>query len=389
LTGATPDFRVLVSVRPFRGHLHSLVPLTAALQRAGHQVTVATSAEVATTLEEASLSRVAAGIHPRVAEVRFPGENPAYGPSALRTKIEDLLGIIAAHPPNVMIRESTDLAAAVAAEIAGVTCLTFGISSMIPRFVWRKNAGESLALLRGQYGLPADPELDFLFSSLYIDVLPPAMEAGYASEVPDLRYVRYEPWDGAATARRPPWLDALGHRPVVLATLGTVYNKQRHVIRTFLQALEAEDVDVLLTLGDDQPRDKIGPVPDNVQVAQYLPHSMLLPHCDLLLCHGGFNTVMGALCQGVPMVCVPIAGDQIFNAARCEQLGYGLRLGEGSDVPATPATIRSAVRRALGDETFRTRADDIRCKIAALPALETLVPEIEVRGGRSPVVHQS
>ena len=354
-----------------------MIPLTVALRDAGHQITVATSSEISSALREASLRWAPAGLHPRDAGVRFPGENPAYGPSVLRSKVDDLLGLITSENSDVVIREATDLAAAIAAEVAGLPCITFGISSMIPRSRWRVHAGESLDRLRLDYRLAPDPDLDFLFSSLYIDVTPPELESPTAAEVSYIRYVRYEAWDGASAAIAPAWLEDLDDKPTVLATLGTVYNNQSHVTRMFFSALESMDVNVVYTLGNGQSTDGIGPIPANVRVVEYLPHSLLLPRSAALLCHGGFNTVLSALCEGVPMVCVPLASDQFFNASRCEQLGCGIQLVDQGSAPVTADMVRHAIGRVLTEERFREGAQAMRAKIEAQAPISSLVPEIE------------
>jgi UDP:flavonoid glycosyltransferase YjiC (YdhE family) len=45
-----------------------------------------------------------------------------------------------------------------------------------------------------------------------------------------------------------------------------------------------------------------------------VPQTLLLPYCDLVVTHGGFNTVQSALSQGLPMIIVPLSADQPFNA---------------------------------------------------------------------------
>jgi len=111
-----------------------------------------------------------------------------------------------------------------------------------------------------------------------------------------------------------------------------------------------------------------------VQVVEYAPHSALLPHCRVLLCHGGFNTVMGALALGVPVVCVPLGADQYFNAERCQALGAGLRLEREG---LTASKIRSAVRTVLDDPSFATAAAAIRAEVEALPGPEPVSVIIE------------
>jgi len=64
-----------------------------------------------------------------------------------------------------------------------------------------------------------------------------------------------------------------------------------------------------------------GARPANVQIERYVPQKHLLPHCQLVVSHGGSDSVLGALAHGLPMVLLPIGADQPLNAVRCHALG--------------------------------------------------------------------
>ena len=80
-----------------------------------------------------------------------------------------------------------------------------------------------------------------------------------------------------------------------------------------------------------------------MQIERYLPHSAVLPRCDVVVSHGGSGTVIGALAAGLPSVVLPMGADQPLNAARCEALGVGVALDA---VRVTPGGGRQ--RRARG-----------------------------------------
>lgn len=63
--------------------------------------------------------------------------------------------------------------------------------------------------------------------------------------------------------------------------------------------------------------------------------------------HDGLGTVMAALSQGVPMLCVPMGRDQLFNASRVHALGAGTMIGPDSDVEE----IADAVRALLDERS--------------------------------------
>ena len=60
-TAAERPLNVLFSARPFRGHLHPLIPLARAFRLRGHQVAVATAEDMATVVTGAGLTWLPAG----------------------------------------------------------------------------------------------------------------------------------------------------------------------------------------------------------------------------------------------------------------------------------------------------------------------------------------
>ena len=80
------------------------------------------------------------------------------------------------------------------------------------------------------------------------------------------------------------------------------------------------------------------------------PPAALLPRCDVVVTHGGFGTIMGCLAVGVPLVVIPVNGDQPRNARRCADLGVGRVVGPDE---RTPEVIRTAVRAVLADPSYR------------------------------------
>ena len=65
---------------------------------------------------------------------------------------------------------------------------------------------------------------------------------------------------------------------------------------------------------------------DRIYIAQYAPHSQLMPRGAVTIHQGGIGTTAQALRSGRPMIVVPFSHDQPDNARRCVRLGVGLSI---------------------------------------------------------------
>jgi len=337
---------------------------------------VATGEDLGQTVAAAGLPWLPAGLHPREISEMFPSQDPQYGYRAVRRKVEDLLEIsIGQFRPDVIVREPTDLAPSIVSELVGAPSVVFGVARLIPVSSWRElGADRTITRLRREYRLTEDRELASFYRDLYLSVLPEGLDVLAPLPASAVQPLRYVPWDGD-TGEWPdePATEAVC-RPRVLVTLGTVYNTHTDLWRRLIDALADEELDVICTLGESVDPSTVGRAPANIHFYSYLPHSRVLQMCDALLCHGGFNTVMGALVAAVPVVCAPIASDQEYNTGFCASRGYGVRLNVAD---ATPQQIRTAVRQVIADPSFSKEVLKFQAQNRRRPGLGTAVSRIE------------
>jgi len=136
-----------------------------------------------------------------------------------------------------------------------------------------------------------------------------------------------------------------------------------------------EDVSAIITVGRSMDPAQFQPLPARIHVEQYIPQSLLLPHCDAIVFHGGYNSLHSALWHGLPMVITPLeAGDQYPTGLLCDKLGAGI-LVKGS--PPEPEAIRAALQAVLRQSAYRVRAQQLRRDIKALPNLAEAVKRLE------------
>jgi UDP:flavonoid glycosyltransferase YjiC (YdhE family) len=117
-------------------------------------------------------------------------------------------------------------------------------------------------------------------------------------------------------------------------------------------------------------------------VERYVPHALLLPHCDLVVSQGGAGILLGALAHGVPQLVLPQGADQFANGAAVQRAGLGVTL-EGEAV--TSSAIADATQRLLTEPAFRTAASALRREIEAMPSADHVVASVTAQVARSPI----
>jgi UDP:flavonoid glycosyltransferase YjiC (YdhE family) len=85
---------------------------------------------------------------------------------------------------------------------------------------------------------------------------------------------------------------------------------------------------------------------------EFLPQTEVLPKVDLVITHGGNNTVTECLHFGKPMVVLPIFWDQHDNAQRIDETGFGARL---DTYRHSGEELTTAIDRLLVDDKLRAR----------------------------------
>jgi MGT family glycosyltransferase len=146
-------------------------------------------------------------------------------------------------------------------------------------------------------------------------------------------YPRSEPlaptWHNLGTCVRRPDTDwsppaSLGDRgKLIYLSLGSLGSADVGLMRRFIDLLGGTPHRYVVSMGPQHTELRLA---DNMWGAEYLPQPAILPWVDLLITHGGNNTVTEAFYHGKPMILHPLFWDQHDNAQRVGELGYGIRL---------------------------------------------------------------
>lgn len=338
--------RILFASTRGAGHFGPLVPFAQAAERAGHDVLVAGPASLSVLAARARLRlRPVAAPPPAVVEAAFA---PVWRREATvehvvgdlfaglyaRTALRDMLMAVDEWWPDLIVRETMEFAAAVAAVRYDIPQARIGI-----HLDSRVDAGGALEAFAAE---PLGLEPDELQVGPLLTRSP--------GEDPDVHRFRT---DAQRRLRDP---------DLVYVTFGSEAPGSHHFPGVYRRAAEAlEGLPVLMTIGRD-PAD-LGPVPDGVRVERWVPQAEVMPRALAMVSHGGSGSTLQALAAGVPQVFVPLFVDGPANARHVEGLGAGLIAGDD---------LRAAVESALRAPLVRGAAA-IADEIAALPPVEEAV----------------
>jgi UDP:flavonoid glycosyltransferase YjiC (YdhE family) len=376
--------RVLFSSFSGSGHFHPLVPSARALQAAGHEVAFAVPASFVANVEANGFKAFAAGFFfdtmnmdleqmrkQQAVLMAGPPEKQAEFAASMfvdtfaRGKVPELLRACEEWKPELLVFDSMDLSPVLVGDKLGIPYASIQVGGGQRRITDSPAVHQRMDALRSELGLSADPQGTALFRYLHLAFLPPSFFG--ARIAPTAHYFRPEPFDRSGTEQLPAWVESLQGKPLVYATLGTVFNKNTTSLRTIIEGLREEPVELIVTVGRDQDPAQFGALPAHVHVERYIPQSLLLPRCALAILHGGYSSVQSAVAAGVPSLIVPQGADQPMNAQAAASLGVARVLPAES---LTPEFIRQQVREVLADGGYRERARKVQAEAQALPGLE-------------------
>lgn len=138
------------------------------------------------------------------------------------------------------------------------------------------------------------------------------------------------------------FLKASGGMFIVYCSLGTLSGVDRKRAVCFWQklkrtALKDSRLFFIFSIGREIPYDILYPLTENIRVFRQVPQFHLLQYCDLMITHGGMNSITECIYRQVPMLVYPLnrSWDQPGNAARAVFHGLGLKGSISGDSPMT------------------------------------------------------
>ena len=414
--------RFLFVTQPALGHFHPLVPVAKMLIEQGHEAAVACAKSFQSTVEQTGLPSFPAGLDwleseaeetfPELQEISLTEQRQdwlltdVFADIAAQRMVPDLLSLCRTWQPDVIIRTDFEFASCIVSECLSIPQATISVETFIPVNMWESQIGDELSYLRSLHGLPPYPATDMLFPYLYLAFVAPSYQFPEFKLPPVFHSIRPHLFDRIGDETLPYWINDLPERPTIYCTLGTVYNRAPHIFRTILTALQDEPVNLIVTVGSNQDPAQFGPQPDHIHIEQYIPQSLLLPHCDLAITHGGFQTTTSVMSHALPMIAIPFGSTDPFRAIRCAELGVGKALvydqatldayfqytpwsksmkNNPNWLPLTPETVKTAVREIVEVPEYRENAHTLYQELKALPGIEKAVSLLVELGTKAPL----
>jgi UDP:flavonoid glycosyltransferase YjiC (YdhE family) len=358
------SLRILLTAAPYYGHVNTLLPLALAARRAGHEVALATGPDLAPHVTATGVTVWPIG--PTAAATGVPRSLADFWRTGHDRTVE-LLPRAEAWRPDLVVSEELELAGPVAAARTGSPLVVHGLGIAAA-------GGEGVhdpAIVRLGEAWRV-PGLAATFrDAAHVSICPPSLRppSDGSRQMLSLRPSLAE--SAGVTGLLPDRVAKLPRSRTVHLTLGTVFHTRRpRVLGTALAGLRDLDMNVVVTVGPDVDPERLGPQPAHVLVERYVPHSWLLPYCDVVVSQGGAGILLGALAHGLPQLVLPQGADQFGNAEAVERAGAALTLGTHE---VTSSNVGDGVRRLLGEAPFREAARSIRAEIEAMPSADQVV----------------
>ena len=327
--------RILFGSWPGYGHLLPMVPMIRAAQHGGHDVVVSSGADMSALIGRLGVAAHRSGVTLDESYDRMPGqatisELPAeqqpgfaarhlFGAGAV-DRAHDLLDLLQRWRPDLIVHDTLELGSPTAAALHGIPHVTHGYGPMVPNTSY------------------------------------------FAAAI------------GAALS------DAgLPHPDTVYLTLGTIMNQTPKVFRAVIDGCARWPVNLVVTTGPGFDSALLGPLPPAVRTAPFLPQAAVLRHCRAVVSHAGAGTMLGALCYGLPQLCLPQGTDQPSNTAALLPTGAALALPRDE---ITADAVAEALGQLLNEPSFRQAANRLRAEIERMPTAAAVLDEVLVTTGQ-------
>jgi MGT family glycosyltransferase len=162
-----------------------------------------------------------------------------------------------------------------------------------------------------------------------------------------------------------------GGGSLVYLSLGSLGSADVGLMERLVEVLGATEHRFIVSKG---PQADAYELADNMVGAEFLPQPAILPLVDLVITHGGNNTVTESWNAGKPMIVLPLFWDQYDNAQRVDELGLGVRL---ATYAFEAAELTGAIDRLVSDPDLSNRLRSMSTRLRSHPGTTAAADRIE------------
>jgi UDP:flavonoid glycosyltransferase YjiC (YdhE family) len=150
-----------------------------------------------------------------------------------------------------------------------------------------------------------------------------------------------------------------GKRKLIYAGFGSVLTTDQAFLQRLLEVVaERPNWDLVISLSDRIRPGDLGRLPERVYAFSWVPQMRVLRHADVMVTHGGINTVDECVVRGVPMlVYCGFETDMGGTTARVVYHGIGIAGDRRRD---DGGAIRAHIDRLLDEPHFETHLNRLR-----------------------------
>jgi MGT family glycosyltransferase len=170
-------------------------------------------------------------------------------------------------------------------------------------------------------GAPPLPDLEFIHESPFLNLYVYPAEADYPRSRP--LAPTWHRLDSSVRQVDPDFEQPPGDGALVYVSLGSLGSADVDLMNRLIASLSETPHRYVVSKGPQHELIELAP---NMTGAEFLPQPAILPEADLVITHGGNNTVAECIHFGRPMIVLPLFWDQHDNAQRVAECGFGVRL---------------------------------------------------------------
>jgi MGT family glycosyltransferase len=211
-------------------------------------------------------------------------------------------------------------------------------------------------------GAPPLPEGELIHTSPWLNLYLYPRELDYPR--PEPLGATWHNLESSVRSSDPPWsvppeLD--GDGALIYLSLGSLGSADVELMETLIASLGRTSHRYVVSKGPQHDAYELAP---NMWGEEFLPQVSVLPEVDLVITHGGNNTVTECVHHGKPMVVLPIFWDQHDNAQRVQETRFGVRLPTYS---FADDELAGAIDGLLADRDLARRLEDTSARLRRRP----------------------